>query len=390
MPDSSDPKTKLLKRCEFSRDLAARINDVILSDLPDDYEQLTVYAHRLLMCSSQGNQWHATDLHTPAGECYDGAGRFWHCGLKLCSYCVAKTSRANRKHLRNVIEQQRLRPGEDLQMITLTIINKGLPLLTARSILNTAWELFRKKNWFRQTIVGGCKSEEFTLTKLGYHYHCHVLVRCKSIHWRVMRYYWTLAVESSFGRHGQVFHCKNSDGLMNARADKITSVEEGIREVAKYITTSDTWSDIPKSDLLDICRIKRFPRMFEMFGSFRIPSASRFASAEQRNSDKTILGTKVLSDELIESGWRAKTANFGAAKYLKALHDEIVEQSIYRIAQLRHKYPTAIRYRVPDTGVDYYARVLLRLDLIHAAKLRLEPISIPYRQHFRPGVGWMD
>lgn len=372
MHGTDTPRERALTFSHFGRELAAAIDDAILAALPDDHEELTIYAHRLRMCNRNDNVWIASDLHNKHGEAYDGSGRFWHCGLKLCSYCVAKTSRANRKKLRDTIEGQKLIVGENYQMLTLTIVNKGVPLLQARQLLNDAWSVFRKKTWFRQTIIGGCKSEEFTLTKLGYHYHMHVLVRSKYIDWHKLRYFWTLAVEHSFALNGETLRIRNKDGLLNAQAKRISSTDDAIKEVAKYITTAGTWQDIPTGDLLDICRIRRFPRMFEMFGTFAHHSESRVASDEQEDQNKTILGTQVLTDDLNETGWREKVAAHGAVAYLGHLETEIIDQSLYRIEQLRHKYTAATFWRVKPLPIDYVEDAKNRLLNLERARLRLD------------------
>lgn len=382
MPEVTTQKDAALARSHFGRELASAIDDAIFQAVPDDFEELSVFAHRLRLCNSNDNIWHATDLHNQHGEAFDGAGRFWHCGLKLCQYCVGKASRHNRKLLRHKIEEQKLNVGENLQMITLTMINKGLPLLEAREVFNIAWSLFRKKTWFKQTITGGCKSEEFTLTKLGYHYHAHVIARAKYIDWHKLRYFWTQAVEVAFHRRGLVFEVRNADGLLSVRADKITSIENAVKEVAKYITKNTTWSQIPKSDLLDVCRIRRFPRMFEFFGSFRSEVQYKPDQDDPDWFNKTILDTKELSDEQNTRGWREDVRQFGAATYLLDFRKRFHEQCGIRRDLLKAKYAAAKFFRVAPTGIDAFTEAELRLKKVASEYFRHTGVMPTGYNHF--------
>jgi|GEM_PF-5205714 len=341
MPTVLHHREKALTVAEYGRELAATLDDAIITELPHDAELLTIYAHRLRLCNNPGNIWTATDLHNDTGELFEGNGRFWHCGSKLCPYCLSKTSKANRKQLRAAIEEQQLLVGEHYHFITLTMPNLGIPLLEARRIMNLAWSLFRKRQWFKQTIIGGCKSEEFTFTKRGYHYHTHVLVRSRYVNFSSLRHFWTEALSVAFARSGRDLSIATSDGLAIANCQRVRSLQDAIQEVAKYVTKTSSWKKIPTADLLDVCRIRRFPRMFEFFGSFRL--SCRVACGEQIDADlnKTILDTGSLSDGETAENWRDTVTHGDAVAYLDRLHEQFHDAFAIRREQLIRKYPFA-------------------------------------------------
>ena len=393
---------------EFGRKLATVVDDAIFHELPPDHAELTTYAHRLRLCNQDNNLWTATDLHTRDGELYDGTGRFWHCGSKLCPYCLSRISRRNRSKLRRAIHAQKLLSGENYEFITLTQVNLGQPLNIARSIFNRAWTLFRKNRWFTRTIVGASKSEEFTFTKTGYNYHCHILARAKYIDYNDLRFHWTAALKKSYDLHKLILTPATKDGMVLVQCDRLgqasktvwrtkpnasgerqpqtQTVQAAILECCKYITKSDSWSKIPKHDLLEICRIRRFPRMFELIGSFKIPTLcvvgdEQIKSEEQsttaatptgddpgnKNNDrlnKTILDTKTLSDAPENETWRDIVRTKGALVYLEHLESQIEHSYPHRCRQLKQLYPYATFKRLRNTPQPDTAYVKHRFELI--------------------------
>lgn len=371
------PRDKAIAFAEHGRSLAAAVNDAVLSQLPDDYNELLSYAGRVRLCCQDSNIWTAEDLHTKKGECYDAAGRFWHCGHKLCPYCVARHSQRNRRRLREIIEQQKLYVGENYHFLTLTLPNQGIGLLEARKLFNDAWEVFRKRKWFRTTIKGGCKSEEFTLTKQGYHYHGHVLVRSKYISYSSFRHFWTESLKHSFRKNGRQLTIKTADYMAMANSKRVHSLSNAIKEVAKYITKTDTWKNIPKSDLLDICRIRRFPRMFEFFGTFKSSGCVAGEEQGQAESNKTILDTRSLSDAEKPTYWRGNSRRLGAVEYLTELQDKITNTYQIRTEQLKRHYPYASFKRLKPNPGDPIRVVVRLIDEINDRKRVFSPLPQP-------------
>lgn len=334
-------RDRALARSEQGRATSAALRDAVFETLPSNSEELLIHAHRIQLCNQSGNVWLANDMHNADGECFDGSGRFWNCGSKLCPSCVARQSAKNRKRLRHALEQQRLMIGEHYGLITLTLPHEGLPLLTCRKILLTAWQLFRKRKWFTDTIRGCAKSEEFTLTRRGFNYHCHLLVRSRYVSYHKLRSEWTECLVKAFDFHGKSLSIATADNLAVAHYRRITSLDAAVNEVAKYVTKSDSWSKLRSEDLVAVASIRRFPRMFELLGSFKIPLLASVVDEGDLGEDEAYLDTTSLSDGDSCPGWRGKLQQLGAAAYLTHLGDEISEKSAFRIEQLKHRFPMA-------------------------------------------------
>jgi hypothetical protein len=340
------PRQTATDRAELGRQVADAVHNAIAAELPLDFQLLTVLAHRIEQCNSNSNIWVARDLHTTTGEAYDGHGRFWCCGSKLCPSCLARSSRHARKLITLAIQNQKLLVGEHYHFLTLTMPNYGLPLLEARQLMHYAWTLFRKKKWFRDRVLGGCRSEEFTLTKTGYHYHQHLIVRSKYLEYHSFRHQWTECLRTAFARAGKSLSFATSDHMAIANCQRVGSITEAVKEVAKYITKATSWKRLASSDLLDAARIERWPRMFELFGSFRTALSGVAVPEVDEASDKTILDTKSLSDGDSGRGWREQFRTLGVVGYLDKLHEDIATESEFRMLQLKHKYSAAVFWRL--------------------------------------------
>jgi hypothetical protein len=239
-----------------------------------EYEESMALAWRIRTCSDRENHWVGDDLHnTETGELYTGNGNLWSCGSKLCPSCVAKAANRSRKELRFSLKNYKLMTGEMYQHISLTIVNPGLSLLQTRAVADRSWTLFRKRDYFKQKIRGGSKSEEFTITENGYHYHYHLLCVTRFLNYNEFRREWTDCVEIAYKELNLPFEVKTKDKCLLVEVRRLhssaSSLEGEVQEVCKYITKSDSWEKLPPKDLIEIASIKRFWRMFEIFGSFR-------------------------------------------------------------------------------------------------------------------------
>lgn len=356
-----NPRQTATDMADMSNKVAQCIENAIDAELPHDADLLSIYAHRIRLCNSLGNIWTASDLTTNLGECFDGSGRFWYCGSKLCSYCLQRQSQRNRKMLRTRIRDQKLMVGEHWHFLTLTMPNQGIPLLEARHIFNLAWALFRKKTWFTSTVIGYAKSEEFTMTRKTPHYHAHVLARSRFINYSSMRHFWTESLRSAFARVGKTLSVATSDHMAVANCRRVGSLDDAVKEVAKYLTKSTSWQKIPTDQLLDLCRIRRWPRMFELGGSLRSDSAVAVLEEDDAGLKKDYLDTKSLSDEEPDWNWRDKVTKHGVAAYLDKLHDAIGDQSRIRIEQLKHHFPYAKFRRLKPQPTENTGQILERI-----------------------------
>lgn len=333
-----------LYAAELTRELCKDLANAIVEQ--PDFRNLTAKLHRVLLCNEPANQWTGTDLiNKETGELFDGNGRFWSCNQKICSYCVAKQSRRNRRKLRAAIQQPML-VGYNDYFVTFTMPNPGLPILTTRRLMDYAWTLFRKRTWFKDNVIAGCKSEEFTVTKNGIHYHMHTILRSKYIWFSKLRTIWTECVIRAFEAEGIPISIATVDGKLILDCQRIYSREKAIKELCKYITKSDSWAKMPMSSLLDILRIKRFPRMFELFGQWRETLETHSEACADDEDDikdkKTIVHTENLSDESIEANIETDA---DLAVYLAKTEDSFRETINYRIKAIRFQNQTAKLYR---------------------------------------------
>jgi hypothetical protein len=279
--------------------------------------------------------------------------------------------------------------GEAYRFITLTVPNPNLPLLKTRAILDRCFTLFRKRDYFIRHIRGASKSEEFTITPNGYHYHFHFLAVTRFISWEAFRREWTDIVERVFEENQIPFSVATADGMLMVRIDKVTGSVNGLKgavqEVCKYITKSDSWEKIPEEDLIEVAAVERFPRMFELLGSFRTQRAAnailafhhpivtllliraivlmlrKLKEIIKRDGAHTILDTKCLSDGKVSDldrfsgasppgpslkparqlNWRRYIEQFGLDNYRLRLVGDIENAREYRKCALRMKYPFA-------------------------------------------------
>jgi hypothetical protein len=260
-------------RVSFGHSSALALRDALRQGKVKDEESWGL-CYRIWTCSDRENHWVGDDLHnTETGELYAGNGNLWSCGSKLCPSCVAKASNRSRKELQLALKNRKLMTGEMYQFITLTIPNPNLSLIQTRIIIDRIWTLFRKRDYFKQKIRGGSKSEEFTLTANGYHYHYHLLCVTRFLNFNEFRRVWTECIKTAFREFNLPCEFKTNDKLAMVKIKRLSSSVNGLRgaiqEVCKYVTKSDNWEKLPQKDLIEIASIKRFWRMFEIFGSFK-------------------------------------------------------------------------------------------------------------------------
>lgn len=316
---------------------------------PNNAKRQELYAliQRIHLCNHPENLWKATGaINYDTGEEYTASGTFWNCGSKLCSNCLAERSRRNRKRLREAINSVEFLPREKLKFLTFTISNPGLDLLATREIINRAWALFRKRKLCVSLFRGGSKSEEFTVTENGFHYHLHVLVISKWFLYQELRRVWTECVEKAFADAKVPFEVNTKDGLLICKFKDVTSTERSIQEVCKYVTKSDSWVKMHVQSLTDVALVRRWFRMFELFGCL----SDRQSVREERES---IVHTSSLSDGESPSPrryWRDFVNQFDDLQYLTELRIEFAEAKQYRLEQLRRRWPEAIidRLELPD------------------------------------------
>lgn len=298
-------------------------------------QELTALAGRIHLCNHQSNIWLVEKgYQNTNGEFSPAIGRFWRCNSKLCSSCLARQAQLSRRKLRDAISRQQLKKHERYYFITFTIPNPSLSLTQTRHIVNRSWSLFRKRSLCVSLIRGGCKSEEFTLTANGFHYHLHCIVRSNYLDYNRLREEWTTCVEKVFHEQQLPFETKSADGNLWLVAKPIMPTERSIQEVCKYVTKGDSWRKMPREQLVQLAQVRRWNRMFELFGSF----AAR--DAVEDGEVQPIVHTRPLTDDGFASApryWRDKLAYMDAEFYLIMLEGKIttlVEHESIRIWNL--------------------------------------------------------
>jgi hypothetical protein len=227
-------------------------------------------------------------------------------------------------------------PNPTPKFATLTIENPQLPILETRGLVNHAWSMFRKRKWFKENITGGTKNEEFTVTGKGYHWHIHGLWQSNYIDYQDCRWNWTECVRSAFTASGRNFEARTKDEMLILKIKSIKSIDNAINEVSKYITKSDSWRKVPSEELLSVCRIKRWPRMFDTFGTFK----SSLGVASDDEGSSSIVHTKSITDGEAND-WRQASLTHTTEELTSKIDMQISESFTYRKDMLKHRYPYA-------------------------------------------------
>jgi hypothetical protein len=338
------PQEFLLARLTASRDVSAALLLASKKTPGVDAIEILALRKRIIECSDPENNFVAKDAHNPdTGEAYDAVGNLWSCNSKLCPTCIATFSRRNRKRLRDAIAKQKLRKGERYHFATFTVPNIGLSLVATRAIVNRAWELFRKRKLCVDLVRGGSKSEEFTLTAKGYHYHLHCIFLSGWLSFQEVRRVWTECVGIAFSEANEPFEVRTSDGNLFVKILPVTDLKKAIFEVCKYVTKSDSWRKMKVEHIAEVALIKRWHRMFEVFGSFS-ERQKRKVKAEDADASGDILDTRNFTDGDKPSHsefWREALWKLGFEGYIERLHDEIRRTREARMRQLELRWPQA-------------------------------------------------
>jgi hypothetical protein len=345
-------------------------------------------ADKISACCSIENYFIGRDLHGQDGECFDGAGTLWRCNEMLCPSCLTVRRKRTEKKLIVEAEKQKLFVGETWKFVTLTGAKiANVPLLELIEVYNRAFELLRKRKYFKQVIRGGAKGIEFTLGRTngekwrfeshGYHVHLHLLTVAKWIDWQELGENWTQCLEKAMSEYGHQLTFATSHGraVIDIRVvkPKVSGNFSGqisqlgaIREVAKYVTKSDSWLQIPDAQLIEVAKVERWGRMFEMFGEMRhsnillsrtVPESGAHESERKSEnlSNSAYVHTNNINDgETSESSAGKTSVAFHTLKqaalelpreqWLAYLNRTVAKTRFYRKKQLLEKYPYALLY----------------------------------------------
>jgi hypothetical protein len=402
-------------RAYYQREKAEQVADTLYAaalanPTHKDYKQNDVHAYRIKRCSEKKNYYTAGDLHsTETGECFDGFGHLSACCSKFCIACNAVASKRNKKTAAAAIAGTPLvrRTYKDyltgevkiqqelLRFITLTMPPIQDSCLNTLDILADAWERFRKTDFFKNYVSGFVRGSEFTTRKNGtYHSHIHLLVAGLFIPEELIKKFWTKCVEAAFKKAGIFFEPGTGSGFCVVNLKFVSSVDAALKEICKYVTKSDSWSEVPTEHLLEIAAVKRWPKMFSLGGSFaatserlkREAAAARSTTATSAERAGGYLDTKSVSDGFSKAGlseiaereakaallkrkrkpnWRTLVDQLGVERYKIAYDAQLDRERAFRKRQLIAKYPlatfidlTGVCFGSPELGfVEEYSTV---------------------------------
>jgi hypothetical protein len=334
---------------------------------------------RLESCNPKENLWVGEDLHTADGECFNGRGNFFSCGSRFCSQCVSRPARQNAKIAGYALDKLKHR---DLRFVVLTMPDDALShlsLLQQHDVFYKAWRLLTTKSkWWKGFVRGVIRSNEFTAEldrKNLYHYHTNLLLDCPYLPHLTLKQEWTKYLKKSFKHFGIEWHCPTKNGFPDVYIKRIVSKvndekkeisrEKVISELCKYATKPQDWDFVPIEDIAEIVKRERFPRMFEVLGSFSDvrPKPRQNAVNEQDNycsnlNAKTYVHTNPITVPKIDatsnhfgrpppklkqkSLFRRLRDNEITIKQYKIEFDFTAERTKrFRKIQLRQRYPFA-------------------------------------------------
>ncbi len=367
---------------------------------------------RISLCNKNWNIAEGQGLvNGKTGATFNGRVLLWNCKCRLCAFCVSSISTRNRKISNYIIENQppetyfcgRYEVSYEWRFVVLTMPDDlliGLSLFHQREVFYHAYRLFSTKSkYFKKVVSGGVKTEEFTFDSAPnpYHYHGNLLLYCQFLDHERFKKDWTKYVKASFKHFGLTWQTpKTKSKLLNVYLKRVVdqrvnedhktllSVQNAVKYLCKYVTKSQTWEEIPLSDLREIVENRRFWRMFEVFGSCR-ETAKPLRSKAVKATPKPVVIVNPRAGEIIsllsngafyvhsptinatnpafvpanpahapptkpkKKSWFYRISNnlITNEKYRNELINNFIHIRQFRIKQLRSLYPTA-KFRMLD------------------------------------------
>jgi hypothetical protein len=342
------------------------------------------YSERLKACADRSNFYYSDDfLDNSTGELFSGFGNLFGCGLKLCQSCVARQAARNRNIARQVVNNTELLnrehycylrdeyiiEEEKYRFVTLTMPEINASLERTMTVQKRAWDLFRKLKFTKNYFAGYIKSGEFTVRDNDtYHAHLHLLAITFFIPENLIKNNWTNCVETAFNEFGIEFEADQA----NVNLKLVYSVENAIKEVCKYITKTKTWEEIPADHLLEIARIRRWDRMFEVSGRFR-QTAQKLNAERVAVASSFVAGEAALTEEDTSSSYYLDTDAIidGETSGFPETAEDLPLETIEK--------PKKVSWRdlVEEVGLENYLDIFYR-QVEHARKIRKLRLIIKY------------
>lgn len=176
------------------------------------------------------------------------------------------------------------------QRLTLKLITLTMPHLTGATSygetqrINRALNLLKKRDLWRDSMAGGVKGVEDALDFDGPHVHAHMLMLSTYLERDELVTAWRECLDSAtWSTYGYglaedcpiVVDIRQVKRKPNGRPG-VVSWEDALAEVTKYVTKPSDFlkydvqgRQIPRDVLLELCEVRRWPRMFELLGRCR-------------------------------------------------------------------------------------------------------------------------
>jgi hypothetical protein len=359
----------------------------------------SVYAERLKACADRNNYYYGEDfLDNSTGETFCGFSNLFGCGLKLCQNCVARSAAKHRSIARQAIKNTKLIKRENYhfkkkrfineleryRFVTFTMPEFEASFVRTMAVQKRAWDLFRKLKFTKRYFSAYIKSIEFTIRKnLTIHDHIHLLAISIFVPEELIKIEWTKCVKAAFAEFGIEFTAKQANVNLQLVVSKVKpgeketiSLEDALQETCKYVTKSDSWEKLPAEHLLEVARIPRWARMFEVAGRFRetikemnassssvgeeasLKEAENLANANAPyfNTDVIIDGELLKASEISKDleeistektekskrvSWRDLVLEIGRENYLEIFYRQVEYARKIRKLRLIIKFPDA-------------------------------------------------
>lgn len=379
-------KAIALYRQGLARKMAEQLESLANGD-PDAIAEADI----LRESARSQNIYCASNLNREDGTFFDGKGALWLSGSRLDPFYRAVERTRTRKRVLRALSQVRSKNGELWRFVTLTLPTPvGVDCKTVVELLQLAWGLFRKRQWWIALKSAGIKSVEFTLgdenrlrkegrewdhTKDGYHVHLHLLVLSKWIEWQALGEEWTECLEEAVRAKGIPLQITTSHGravvdirLITERKSKskgTVSFQGAIQEVCKYITKTESLLKIPPLQLVEVFHALRRRRMVEPFGQCRRSENERLAYLDTHDTsdgrkDNGGRGVPPLSTrkrlEPLRKVGAEMIARGERLEWRRILRQRVAQTQEFRRARLAEMFPHATFSRLD--GHVWYGNVL--------------------------------
>lgn len=232
-----------------------------------DSAEALATAATLRECIAPENIVIGRDLDDVKGQLFDSIISLHKCRSRFCPFCSELWPRRDQRRARSAISSVRLRSGERWHFVTLTGPTvENARLIETLVVFRHAWSLLRKRQAWRDSARGGVTSYEWTSGRIGFHTHVHLLVygqlSCDSL-----CHEWTVCIEKAWRERGRNLQINTEDG--NTKIEVKTISEEEVMRCANYLCKAVVWEAISDAHLIEIVEVRRWPRLFEVFGEAR-------------------------------------------------------------------------------------------------------------------------